>query len=57
MTEPKSDHERTRQPACSEQVTPRRESLIDSLGLPPGVEDAVLDIPLHRDLGRAADFD
>jgi hypothetical protein len=38
-------------------VTLVLESLIDSLGLPPGVEDAVLDISEPRDLGRAADFD
>jgi enoyl-CoA hydratase/carnithine racemase len=32
-------------------------SLIDALGLPAGVEDAVLDITPSRDVGRAADFD
>jgi prevent-host-death family protein len=38
-------------------ITGTRLSLIEALGLPAGVEDAVLDITPSRDLGRAAEFD
>lgn len=31
-------------------------NLIDQLGMPPGVEDVVLEIPPLRDRARAADF-
>jgi hypothetical protein len=57
VTEPSSRNDRTRLPARTETVTLAPESLIASLGLPPGVEDAVLDISGPRDLGRAAEFD
>jgi prevent-host-death family protein len=31
-------------------------SIIDRLGLPPGIEDVELEIPTARDLARGADF-
>lgn len=31
-------------------------SIIDKLGLPPGIEDVALEIPPMRDLARPADF-
>jgi prevent-host-death family protein len=37
-------------------LTGTQHSIIDSLGLPPGVEDVELDIPPLRDLARAAKF-
>jgi len=38
-------------------LTNRRQSdLIDDLGLPEGVEDAVLEVPAMKDLARPADF-
>jgi prevent-host-death family protein len=37
-------------------LTEGQENLIDRLGLPPGIEDAELDIPTMRDLARPADF-
>jgi hypothetical protein len=50
-------HERMSHPAWTDAVTLATESLIIALGLPPGVEDAVLDISRPRDFGRAAEFD
>jgi hypothetical protein len=57
VTEPSSSRDRRGQPAHTDKVTLAPPSLIDSLGLPPGVEDAILDISQAHDLGRAADFD
>ncbi len=57
VTEPTPRHDRMSQPAGTDVVTLAPEGLIDALGLPPGVEDAVLDITPPHDLGRAADFD
>jgi prevent-host-death family protein len=37
-------------------LTEGQESLIDRLGLPPGIEDVEFDIPTLRDLARPADF-
>jgi prevent-host-death family protein len=31
-------------------------SIIDTLGMPPGIEDVELEIPPMRDLARSADF-
>jgi hypothetical protein len=46
------------QPARDQTATARPQlSLIDALGLPPGIEDADLDITPDRTPARAADFD
>jgi prevent-host-death family protein len=37
-------------------LTGGQDSLIDRLGLPPGVEDVQLDLPPTSDLARAADL-
>lgn len=39
-----------------QRLTGQTESLVDRLGLPDGVEDVDLDLPVNRDLARAADF-
>lgn len=39
-----------------QRLTEGKRSIIDMLGLPSGVEDAVLDIPSLRDLPQSADF-
>ncbi len=38
-------------------LTDKGRSIIDTLGMPPGIEDVELDIPPMRDLARPADFD
>ncbi len=40
-----------------ERLTSSKGSLIDLLGLPPGVEDVELEIPPLRDFARPADLD
>jgi antitoxin Phd_YefM of type II toxin-antitoxin system len=40
-----------------QRLTGGQDSIIDLLGLPPGVEDATLEIPSARDLARPADLD
>lgn len=37
-------------------LTGERQSIVDALGLPPGVEDVDLEFPPVRELARAADF-
>jgi len=39
-----------------QRLTGGQSSIIDQLGLPPGVEDVELQIPRMGDLARAADF-
>jgi prevent-host-death family protein len=39
-----------------QRLTGTQDSIIDSLGLPPGIEDVELDIPPPRDLARPAGF-
>lgn len=39
-----------------QRLTGGSDSIIDLLGLPPGVEDAELEIPRPRDLARPADL-
>jgi prevent-host-death family protein len=39
-----------------QRLTGAQGSLIDSLGLPPGIEDAAFEIPPMRDLARPADL-
>jgi prevent-host-death family protein len=39
-----------------QRLTAGQDSIIDRLGLPPGVEDVELEIPAQRDRARAADF-
>jgi prevent-host-death family protein len=39
-----------------QRLTGGQGSIIDRLGLPPGVEDVELEIPRLRDLARPADF-
>ena len=39
-----------------QRLTGGQASVIDKLGLPPGVEDVELEIPPMRDLARAVDF-
>jgi prevent-host-death family protein len=39
-----------------QKLTSGQDSIIDLLGLPPGVEDAELEAPLPRDLARPADL-
>jgi len=38
-------------------LTGKGRSIIDTLGMPPGIEDVELEIPPMRDLARSADFD
>ena len=37
-------------------LTTGQDSIIERLGLPPGIEDVELEIPTQRDLAHAADF-
>jgi len=37
-------------------LTNKGRSIIDTLGMPPGIEDVELEIPSMRDLARPADF-
>lgn len=37
-------------------LTNKGRSIIDTLGMPPGIEDVELEIPPMRDLARSADF-
>ncbi|MGE0006188.1 MAG: type II toxin-antitoxin system Phd/YefM family antitoxin [Parvibaculaceae bacterium] len=37
-------------------LTGKGRSIVDMLGMPPGIEDAELEIPLMRDTARPADF-
>jgi len=37
-------------------LTTGQDSIIERLGLPPGIEDVELEIPTQRDLAQAADF-
>jgi prevent-host-death family protein len=39
-----------------QRLTGGQGSIIDRLGLPPGIEDVELEIPPMRDLARPADF-
>jgi prevent-host-death family protein len=39
-----------------QRLTGGQDSIIDRLGMPPGIEDVALEIPLMRDLARAANF-
>ena len=39
-----------------QRLTGAQDSIIDRLGLPPGIEDVELEIPPMRDLARPADF-
>lgn len=39
-----------------QRLTGRQASIIDSLGLPPGIEDVELEIPPLPDLARSADL-
>ncbi len=38
-------------------LTNKGRSIIDTLGMPPGIEDVELEIPPMRDPARPADFD
>ena len=38
-------------------LTNKGRSIIDTLGMPPGIEDVELEIPRMRDLAWSADFD
>ncbi len=38
------------------QLVGGQETIIDRLGMPPGVEDVELELPVGRDLARPADF-
>lgn len=37
-------------------LTNKGRSIIETLGMPPGIEDVELEIPPMRDLARSADF-
>ena len=39
-----------------QRLTGAQSSIIDMLGMPPGIEDVDLEIPPMRDLARSADF-
>lgn len=39
-----------------QRLTGSQASLADQLGLPPGVEDVVFEVPVSRELARPADF-
>jgi prevent-host-death family protein len=39
-----------------QRLTEGQESLIDRLGLPPGIEDVALEVPPMRDLAHPADL-
>jgi prevent-host-death family protein len=39
-----------------QRLTGGQDSFLDSIGLPPGVEDVKLEIPQSEELARAADF-
>jgi prevent-host-death family protein len=39
-----------------QRLTGAQDSIIDRLGLPPGIEDVELEIPPMRDLARPVDF-
>ena len=39
-----------------QRITGQQESIVDQLGLPPGIEDVEVEFPRSRELVRPADF-